>query len=44
MKNLNFNNLNIEELNSEDLKKTEGGFLPMMAAAVIFIIMTEAGY
>jgi lactobin A/cerein 7B family class IIb bacteriocin len=35
---------NLTDLNEHELSKVEGGFLPLAAAAAIFIIGTETGW
>ena len=43
MKNLNEIE-GLEDLNKNELSKVDGGMLPLMAAAAIFIIGTETGW
>lgn len=38
------NNLELEELNLQEMKDTNGGMLPLMAAAAIYIIGVETGW
>lgn len=41
---MNLKKLNVTELSNKELKKTEGGFWPVLAAAASAVALYEFGY
>ncbi len=44
MRELDLNNLGVQEICTPEQSELTGGFLPMLAAAVIYIIGVETGW
>ena len=39
MKNLDLNNCGVQEMNAEEMRKTEGGILPILLALGILLVV-----